>query len=87
MHFRVMTTDDLPGALELWRSCDGIGIGDSDSPAHLTAFLHRNPEMSWVALCDGRLIGAVLVGHDGRRGFSIISRPIRIFDDRGSRRR
>jgi ribosomal protein S18 acetylase RimI-like enzyme len=69
MHFRVMTTDDLPSALKLWRSCDGIGIGDSDSPAHLTAFLHRNPEMSWVALSDGRLVGAVLAGHDGRRGF------------------
>jgi len=69
MHFRAMTIDDLSSALELWQSCEGIGIGDSDSPDELTAFLQRNPEMSWVALSDDQLVGAVLVGHDGRRGF------------------
>ena len=65
-----MTPADLPAALELWRATEGMGLGESDTPEALAAFLERNPEMSTVAVRpDGTLAGAVLCGDDGRRGY------------------
>lgn len=68
MHTRSMTTADVVGALQLWRACEGVGLSEGDTPEGLEAFLTRNPGLSTVALADERLIGALLVGHDGRRG-------------------
>jgi putative acetyltransferase len=55
---------------------EGVGLNESDTPELLKAYLVRNPELSRVArLADasgkatGALIGAVLCGHDGRRGY------------------
>ena len=31
-------------------------------------FLRRNPDTSVVALEDGKIVGSILCGHDGRRG-------------------
>lgn len=65
-----MTVADIPGALALWRATEGMGLGDSDRPERLAAFLERNPELSAVAVSgDGALLGAVLCGDDGRRGY------------------
>lgn len=65
-----MTGADLPAALALWRATEGMGLGDSDRPERLAAFLARNPGLSAVATAgDGALLGAVLCGDDGRRGY------------------
>ncbi|HLP09773.1 MAG TPA: GNAT family N-acetyltransferase [Opitutaceae bacterium] len=65
-----MTAADIPAALELWRVTEGMGLGDSDRPERLAAFLERNPDLSAVAEeGNGTLIGAVLCGDDGRRGY------------------
>lgn len=69
MHIRAMTSLDIPRSTELWQACKGVGLGDGDTPEQLEAFLNRNPMTSSVALSEERLIGAVLAGHDGRRGF------------------
>ena len=69
MQVRPLTTTDIPNVLALWRASAGVGLSDADSPENLSAFLTRNPGLSCVSTHDGRLIGAVLVGHDGRRGF------------------
>ena len=55
--------------LALWRQCEGVGLSDADSKQHITSYLARNPGMSFVALADGAVIGVVLAGHDGRRGY------------------
>ena len=67
----IMQTDDLDAALTLWRATPGIGLhDDSDSPEALRAYLRRNPDLSVVARDSaGQLVGAVLCGHDGRRGY------------------
>lgn len=67
--YRPFLTSDLPAALALWRSTPGLGLGESDTPAALTAFLQRNPGLSQVAVAGTRLVGTLLTGHDGRRGF------------------
>ena len=69
MLIRSMMAEDVRDAMELWQTCEGVGLSEGDTPERLAAFLSRNPLMSAVALAEGRLIGAVLAGHDGRRGF------------------
>lgn len=67
---RPMRPADLPAARALWRSTEGVGMGPGDAPRELAAFLARNPGLSVVARTrGGALAGAVLGGHDGRRGF------------------
>ena len=67
---RAMSLSDYPAATALWGLTQGIGLSDSDSQAAVAAFLQRNPDMSAVAVSQsGELVGAVLCGHDGRRGY------------------
>jgi ribosomal-protein-serine acetyltransferase len=66
---RPMQAADLPAALALWQSTENMGISANETVAMLTAMLARNPDLSQVAVtADGTLVGAVLAGHDGRRG-------------------
>jgi len=66
---RAMTGEDIAAALELWKSTPGVGLNESDSPERLLAYLQRNPGQSFVAVDSQRIIGAVLCGNDGRRGY------------------
>jgi ribosomal protein S18 acetylase RimI-like enzyme len=67
--FHVMTLQDYPQVLKLWRSVEGMGLGESDREAAIRAYLARNPNMSFVVRSKRQVIAAVLCGHDGRRGF------------------
>ncbi|HEY0947850.1 MAG TPA: GNAT family N-acetyltransferase [Opitutaceae bacterium] len=65
-----MTAADLLSARRLWAEAEGIDVAEGDSPEELTRYLARNPGLSTVATDDdGQVVGAVLCGHDGRRGF------------------
>jgi ribosomal protein S18 acetylase RimI-like enzyme len=67
---RAMTAADLVPARQLWTEAEGVDVAEGDSPEELARYLARNPGLSTVATdTEGRLIGAVLCGHDGRRGF------------------
>lgn len=69
MQIRVMTIEDYPQVYALWMSIHGFGIRTvDDSREGVEKFLKRNPATSVVAVEDGRVIGAILCGHDGRRG-------------------
>ena len=66
---RVMTMEDYDQVKELWNSIQGFGIRSmDDSREGVARFLKRNPTTSVVAEEDGKVVGAVLCGHDGRRG-------------------
>jgi ribosomal protein S18 acetylase RimI-like enzyme len=57
-------------ARALWERCEGVRLHDDcDSREAIEAYLERNPGLSYVAMSDGRMLGAVLCGHDGRRGY------------------
>src|SRR5262249_41367031 len=58
----------LDGAIDLWSRSDGIGLNESDTREALLRFLDRNPALSAVASATDALVGAILCGHDGRRG-------------------
>lgn len=64
-----MTMDDYAAAAALWTSVDGVGLSDADTPSGIAQYLRRNPGLSFVARDGGQLVGAVLCGHDGRRGY------------------
>jgi N-acetylglutamate synthase len=66
---RGMTLADYDEVIALWRVCEGIGLTAADGQAPIGAYLARNPDMSFVAEAGGRIVGAVLGGHDGRRGY------------------
>lgn len=66
---RVMTLQDYEQVAALWHSIQGFGIRSiDDSEEGVAIFLKRNPTTSVVAERNGRIVGAILCGHDGRRG-------------------
>ena len=66
---RLMTIDDYEEVHALWMSIHGFGIRSiDDSREGVERFLKRNPTTSVVAVSDDRIVGAILCGHDGRRG-------------------
>lgn len=57
-------------ALALFRGCAGVGLSVGDTPPEIAGFLARNPGFSAVIETPaGSVVGAILAGHDGRRGF------------------
>lgn len=66
---RVMTEADYEQVYDLWMGIHGFGIRSiDDSKEGVGRFLKRNPSTSVVALVGQRIVGAILCGHDGRRG-------------------
>lgn len=64
-----MTAADYEAAYALWTGTPGMGLRAlDDSREGVARFLRRNPATCFVALEDGRLVGVLLCGHDGRRG-------------------
>jgi len=64
-----MRAEDIPEACALWYSIPELGVARSfDTHARTRAYLERNPGFSTVARTGGRIVGAVMCGHDGRRG-------------------
>ncbi len=69
MTIRKMTIEDYDDVYHLWMSIKGFGMRSrDDSREGVEAFLKRNPESSVVAEEDGKIVGSILCGHDGRRG-------------------
>lgn len=66
---REMTIEDYDEVYQLWESIRGFGIRTlDDSKEGIARFLRRNPSTSVVAVQNGRIVGSILCGHDGRRG-------------------
>ena len=69
IQIRPMTMEDYEEVFNMWQSISGFGIRSwDDSKEGIERFIARNPGLSVVALHEGRIIGGILCGHDGRRG-------------------
>jgi ribosomal protein S18 acetylase RimI-like enzyme len=66
---RPMTIQDYDEVYTLWDKTPGIGLSDADSRANIYNYLEHNPGFSFVARDGSQLVGAVLCGHDSRRGY------------------
>ncbi|MCH5158370.1 MAG: GNAT family N-acetyltransferase [Clostridiales bacterium] len=70
MILRTMTADDYDKVYSLWMSCKNMGFNNlDDSREGVQKFLKRNPDTSFVAELNGEIVGIILAGHDGRRGY------------------
>lgn len=67
---RTMNISDYDKVYRLWTHTEGLGLNVmDDSKDGIAAYLRRNPNTCFAAEDDGEIVGAILSGHDGRRGF------------------
>lgn len=70
MFIRKMTIDDYDAVYSLWMSCVGMGLNNlDDSKEGIDKFIQRNPDTCLVAENDSAILGVIMVGNDGRRGY------------------
>lgn len=69
MFLRSASTADHPRLIALWERTPGIQLRRDDEFEPFAAYLARNPDLSLVLEAEGALIGSLLVGYDGRRGY------------------
>jgi len=64
-----MQIEDYGEIFELWSNTPGMGLSDADTYENIHRFLLRNKGLSFVCRHEDRIIGTILCGHDGRRGY------------------
>ena len=70
LKIRKMKIEDYEAVYGLWLSCKGMGLNSvDDSREGIEKFLRRNPDTCFVAERDGVIVGAIIAGSDGRRGY------------------
>lgn len=70
MNIRKMTITDYDAVYALWLSCKGMGLNNlDDSREGIERFLKRNPETCFISEDDGKIVGVIIAGNDGRRGY------------------
>ena len=65
--YRPITADDYAAAIALWNATPGVRT--TETREMFERILERNPGCGCVAMSENQLVGAVLCGHDGRRGY------------------
>ena len=70
MIYRLLTSADYDQLRALWLSTPGMGLNTTDdSREGVARFLARNPASCFAALDGDALVGVIMAGHDGRRGY------------------
>ncbi len=72
MKIRKMIIEDYEKVYDLWLNTKGMGLNTSDDSFYgVEKYLKRNPNTCFVAEEDSQIVGVIMSGHDGRRGFII----------------
>lgn len=71
IEYRVMQDKDIEAALLFWENMEGVHLHSNGEETHsaIQSYLQRNPNLSFIAVSDLKIVGAVMCGHDGRRGY------------------
>lgn len=69
MTIRPLRLEHYPAVHTFWQGMENMGLSSADSRGSIARYLERNPGMSFVALEGERIVGTLLAGHDGRRGY------------------
>ncbi|MCL2227370.1 MAG: GNAT family N-acetyltransferase [Oscillospiraceae bacterium] len=70
MKIRVMGIGDYGQVYALWKNTPNMGLNNiDDSKDGIHKYLLRNPNTCFVAEQGGKIVGVILSGHDGRRGY------------------
>ncbi|TDQ56214.1 N-acetylglutamate synthase [Mesocricetibacter intestinalis] len=63
-----MQPQHYPQVYNLWCEIEGMDLNPTDdSPAAIATFLAANPELNYIALIKGEIVGTIMCGFDGRR--------------------
>ena len=69
IEIRNMKPEDYDQVYDLWIHTPGMGLNHlDDSREGIEKYLKRNPDTCYLALENQMIIGAIMCGHDGRRG-------------------
>ena len=69
MKIHPFTIEKYDAVIALWQQNEGVGLSSADKRENIQFYLERNPNMSYVVQDGDSVVGAILCGHDGRRGF------------------
>ncbi len=69
MKYRVMNILDYGNAISLWQKVEGVCLREADSKEGISKYLQRNPNLSFIAEDNGTIVGTIMSGHDGKRGY------------------
>ena len=69
MKIREMTIEDYENIIEMFKTTPGITVRDVDSKNSTKKYLKRNQGLNFVAIVKNCVVGCVMCGHDGRRGY------------------
>lgn len=84
MIIREMLLSDYDNVYKLWMSCSGMGLNNlDDSKEGIERFINRNPKTCLVAEKDDNIIGVILIGNDGRRGYVYHTAVSPLFRNKG----
>lgn len=64
-----MSIDHYDEIFAMWQITSKRALSKADSREEIERYLNRNKGLSQIAVIDGKIVGTVLAGHDGRRGF------------------
>jgi ribosomal protein S18 acetylase RimI-like enzyme len=64
-----MALSDYENVISLWQKAEGICLRNADSKDGIEKYLLRNPKLSFVAENNEKLVGTIMSGHDGKRGY------------------
>ena len=69
MKIRTLEITDYDNVYALWQT-EHMGLNNvDDSRDGMDRFLRRNPNTSFVVEIDGKIVGSILCGNDGRSGY------------------
>ncbi|TGE37513.1 GNAT family N-acetyltransferase [Desulfosporosinus fructosivorans] len=70
MEIRLMSIEDYKNVYQLWTNTEGMGMRSlDDSFEGIGRFIKRNPTTNFIAQVENKIVGVILCGHDGRRGY------------------
>lgn len=69
MNYQEMEICDYDSIIKLWEEVEGVKLRDADSRDGISKYLIRNPALSFIALNEDEIIGTIMAGHDGKRGY------------------
>ncbi len=70
VNIRLFKINDYDEVYDLWKNSVGVGLRSlDDSLEGIRRFLIRNPNTNYVALIDDKIVGVIMAGNDGRRGY------------------
>ncbi len=69
MEYRVLNISDYGNIISLWQEVEGVCLREADSKEGVHKYLQRNPNLIFVAENEGIIVGTIMSGHDGKRGY------------------